>query len=533
MEIIVQAYPDIGSLSDPARIKGRSVINTEWLIAYLQSGQADRLIVLLQGPSDQVKIEKEINRYGLSSSRCALKFCHVFDFPQLLRSLPEPIFFLGDPLIHSFKQSMRFLAPSRNIPVIGITHTLSTETIINGVQFLLMEKFDACDAIICTSRAAQEFLRRVWQEAAPKIKLTQGPLATPHIPLGIFPHRYRQIDKSFAATLPQGRPMVLVHGRITLFDKMDLISLIEHWPEIMDQTVNRPYLVISGSMKHMSTLETYQQRISALKLSDDISIMPNVTDAQRATLFQQAQLFCSPTDSLQETFGISVLEAMASECPVVISDWNGYRDLITDGNEGFLVPTYWGPPGKNWAGISPLISENQLSLYLAQQVSVDIKILADRLVRLLNDQELCREMGQRAKNRVEQIYAWPKVIAQYDKLFQKQLDLAKTTQVTHSEYSQPDLWEFFGHYPSRKVSNESRVRLTQKGEDILSKKANPFIFLNQPWHFEVLNDLTFSNRPEGKPIADIIAPLSADHHNKENAFSTILWMMKRGWLEIC
>ena len=51
-----------------------------------------------------------------------------------------------------------------------------------------------------------------------------------------------------------------------------------------------------------------------------------------------ADVFCSPADNLQETFGISVLEAMASRLPVIASDWNGYRDLVQHGQTGWIVP---------------------------------------------------------------------------------------------------------------------------------------------------------------------------------------------------
>ena len=51
-----------------------------------------------------------------------------------------------------------------------------------------------------------------------------------------------------------------------------------------------------------------------------------------------ADLFCSPADNLQETFGLSVLEAMASSLPVVASDWNGYRDLVLSGTGWRFLP---------------------------------------------------------------------------------------------------------------------------------------------------------------------------------------------------
>ena len=49
----------------------------------------------------------------------------------------------------------------------------------------------------------------------------------------------------------------------------------------------------------------------------------------------------SLVDNPQETFGLAVAEAMAAGVPLVVSDWNGYRDLVRDGIDGFRVPTSW------------------------------------------------------------------------------------------------------------------------------------------------------------------------------------------------
>ena len=62
-------------------------------------------------------------------------------------------------------------------------------------------------------------------------------------------------------------------------------------------------------------------------------------EATRRSVWHAADVFVSPSDNIQETFGLAVLEAMASGLPVVASDWDGYRDLVADGETGFLVPT--------------------------------------------------------------------------------------------------------------------------------------------------------------------------------------------------
>ena len=40
-----------------------------------------------------------------------------------------------------------------------------------------------------------------------------------------------------------------------------------------------------------------------------------------------------------DTRGLRLIQAMACALPVVASDWNGYRDLVINGETGFLVPT--------------------------------------------------------------------------------------------------------------------------------------------------------------------------------------------------
>ena len=79
------------------------------------------------------------------------------------------------------------------------------------------------------------------------------------------------------------------------------------------------------------------QRFPRLKLRR-LGGLTAASEERKKLALAAADLFCSPADNLQETFGLSVLEAMASSLPVVASDWNGYRDLVEHGSTGWLVP---------------------------------------------------------------------------------------------------------------------------------------------------------------------------------------------------
>src|SRR6202012_4988597 len=72
-----------------------------------------------------------------------------------------------------------------------------------------------------------------------------------------------------------------------------------------------------------------------------VHFVPGDDRARIGALWAGADVFVSLVDNIQETFGITPVEAMAAGLPVVVSDWDGYRCTVRDGEDGFLIP----PPG--------------------------------------------------------------------------------------------------------------------------------------------------------------------------------------------
>ncbi|MGE5850052.1 MAG: glycogen synthase [Candidatus Methylomirabilota bacterium] len=127
-----------------------------------------------------------------------------------------------------------------------------------------------------------------------------------------------------------------------------------------------------------------------------------VERAAAIELYSHAAVFCCP--SIYEPFGIINLEAMACETPVVASAVGGIREVVLDGETGYLVPL-----GQQ--------SEPPFEPLEPTRFSRD---LAEQLNRLLGDPPLRRAMGVKGRQRVEALFSWSaiaeKVLALYASL---------------------------------------------------------------------------------------------------------------------
>ena len=191
------------------------------------------------------------------------------------------------------------------------------------------------------------------------------------IPNGIdFPRfntRYPPLEQ-----LADGRPTVLFVGRLE--KRKGLKFLLRAWPKVLERQPNARLVVVGRGRP----LEGYRRFAARQGWSpSDVVFAGYVAAEDLPRYYQACDVFCAPNTG-QESFSIVLLEAMAAGAPIVASDIPGYRDVVSDGEQGLLVEP------KNPGAI------------------------ADAVLRLLANPELRANMRRTGQDNAR-AYDWPRV----------------------------------------------------------------------------------------------------------------------------
>jgi phosphatidylinositol alpha-mannosyltransferase len=178
--------------------------------------------------------------------------------------------------------------------------------------------------------------------------------------------------------LPQfndNRPKILFLGRFE--PRKGLKYLLQALPIIKKQIPDVLLIVVGEGILGYA----YQEYI-AKEVKNNIHFAGLITGKARAEYYASCDVFCAPSIG-NESFGIILLESMATAKPVVASDIPGYNAVVDDGIDGFLA---------------------------APRVPHEI---ADRLIKILSNPRLARTMGD-AGRRKSLTYSWEKIAQQIE-----------------------------------------------------------------------------------------------------------------------
>lgn len=276
-------------------------------------------------------------------------------------------------------------------PLILTTHSLEThrpwkvEQLGNGYflsRWIEHHAYNTADGIIAVSEQMKTDVIEAYGVSPEKVTVIHN---------GIDPEFYKPtFDNSLLLELGinPAVPFVLFVGRIT---RQKGISQLIEAAKYFDK--NCQIVLCAGAPDTPEIAAETEALISKLKSNRDgvILISEMLPREKIKVLYSHARVFACP--SLYEPFGIINLEAMSCETPVVGSAVGGIPEIIVENETGYLIPL-------------ESISRTDFN---PKNPEAFQRNFAEKINRLLADENLANAMGKAGRKRVLEKFSWESI----------------------------------------------------------------------------------------------------------------------------
>ena len=287
------------------------------------------------------------------------------------------------------------------LPLVITVHSLEPlrpwkrEQLAGGYDFSLwLEKtaLEMADAIIAVSGATKHDIERLFNVDPARVHVIHN---------GIDLNQYHKVDSTGALNrygIDAAKPYLLFVGRITRQKGFQhLVRAI--------QFMDRDFQVVLCAAAPDTPQLAEEMRISVERAEAErpgiIWINEMVDQKAACELYSHAAVFVCP--SIYEPFGIINLEAMACETAVVASAVGGIKEVVVDGETGFLVPL-------------EQMNESPFEAINAEKFARD---LATRVNELMRNPQLREKFGKAGRKRVEEHFSWAAIAEKTKALYKK------------------------------------------------------------------------------------------------------------------
>lgn len=248
------------------------------------------------------------------------------------------------------------------------------QTLIHQIEWWLT--FESVRTICCSNYMRDEVLR-IFELPQDKVSV---------IPNGIEYDLFKmdteseQIRRQFIE--PDSR-MVFFVGRL-VYEK-GVQTVIEAMPKVLREVPGVRFLV-AGTGPHGRQL---QAMIDELGLSEKIKLLGFVDADSLVKFYKCADLTVVP--SLYEPFGMVVLEAMVADCPVIVADTGGLKEIVVHEETGLCFK-----PGNS-------------------------ESLAQAMIRVLKNEDLAQRLTNDARNFIGEKYNWDRIARHTRDIYQRSI----------------------------------------------------------------------------------------------------------------
>lgn len=286
--------------------------------------------------------------------------------------------------IHNFSQFVPIIRATN--PKAKIVLHLHCEWVNRLDRDAIAPRLEKADSVIsCSDYVTEKIKNRFPEYASICQTVNNGVDANYFVPSSSYPPRQKQ-----------NAPQILFVGRISpekgLHDLIDaFIKVTEKYPQAV-LTIAGSHIVVQKEflfdLQHepevqalkafydSNYLEYLQKQIPA-HLSSQVVFTGSLAHEELLPYYQNADVVVNP--SLSEAFGMSLVEAMATETPVVATKIGGMPEIVNDGVTGLL-----SEPG-------------------------DPQALATAIIELISDSRRATAMGRAGRKKVLERYCWSKI----------------------------------------------------------------------------------------------------------------------------
>lgn len=286
------------------------------------------------------------------------------------------------------------------IPLVITVHSLEPlrpwkrEQLGGGYDFSLwVEKtaLEMADAIIAVSGETKRDIERLFDVGPERVHVIHN---------GIDPGEYCKVSSTDALKrhgIDPGKPYLLFVGRITR--QKGIIYLVRAIPYMHPDF---QIVLCAGAPDTPDIAQEMKDAVeSATRERSDVIWIEEMVDRNAVIeLYSHAAVFCCP--SIYEPFGIINLEAMACETAVVASAVGGIKEVVVDGETGFLVPL-------------EQMKESPFEPLDPDKFSRD---LAAKINQLMADPKLREKFGKAGRKRAEEKFSWSAIAEKTKALYE-------------------------------------------------------------------------------------------------------------------
>lgn len=556
MTVAIYYHPEAYTTSGP-KLMGRNAAGESFLRGFFAHHQTHEFWAQVQKPEHAQHFAQTVHAFGRPEPVKAVD-------KNSLAALAQPgVVYYPGPGIgeHAFQRAAIAGKLGHGAwSLCGITHTTSSAGAMDALAELITAPVQPWDAVICTSTAVKDNVSRLLQAQVDYLKDRLGisKLVLPQlpvIPLGIHTQdfAYTPAQKAAARTALGASAdtlVVLFMGRLSFHAKAHPLAMYQALElaaqQIGKESGKQVVLVECGWHANDFIAKAYADAARLACPSVRVLTLDGRKAEDRQTAWAGADVFCSLSDNIQETFGIVPIEAMAAGLPVVVADWDGYKDTVRDGVDGFRMPTLMPQAGLG----ADLAARHALEVdtydmycgHTCSLVAVDVQSTAQAFARLFESAELRQQMGAAGRQRARQVYDWAAIIPQYEALWAQLSEMRKAQApalqpLAHPWPARMDPFHAFASYPTRTLTPQTVLALVDAND---AAALQPTLAYRQlamvdfakavlPTEVEirsVIQAVAAGPRPAGELVQGIAAERQAF------VFRALAWLVKLGVLKV-